>query len=221
MRFHRKKFLWVFILLCAGFLFGQTAWAVSIIPDNLIIDFRDEAVWGGADGQESFSPDNIVTATALPFGKTLFWDDAEKKEDRDGLGIRPGEPDEINQGEILLIEIAGGMNLTGVWITDLFPFPDGSDPDGEMGQVIINNDFLNPFGFSGSESNTFNGEQFVSFRGVLEVDSAIFSISGPSGNNEFSVAGFAPVPEPGTIVLLALGMLGVSIFGRKKGWLKL
>ncbi|MCD6392516.1 MAG: hypothetical protein J7M40_03315 [Planctomycetes bacterium] len=194
------------ILLCVS---ASTALAnPTIIPDNLAIDFRDSA-WFDAHGEHTYTV-GAVTATALPDDRLLYHDSVDLN--IDGLGILGGENDEVDLIEILRIDIAGGKSLSGVWITDLFDPPDGSDDTyGERGQVVINGGQI--FYFNGIDSDQANGEIWVDFGGGILVNSALFSIVDGPDDNEFSVAGFTAIPAPGAILL---GSIGVGLVG----WLR-
>jgi hypothetical protein len=178
----------------------------TIIPANLAIDFRD-AAWAGAYGQNEWTVDS-ATAIAWPKGAELYQDNV------DGLGVLGGtNDDEIDwidgRKEILQVLVDGGMNLSGIWITDLFGAGDGPGGAGEQGSVLING--VSEFIFNGV--NNPNGEVFVDFGGNTVVYSALFGLTGGIENNDYSVAGFAAVPAPGAIML---GSIGVGIVG----WLR-
>ena len=108
-------------LLSSIFLGANASATLSIIPDDLFIDFRDDP-WPDAYDEHEWTVGN-VTATALPWCRNLYQDDM------DGLGILGGEPDEINYWEKLKVNLGladnEGIYVDGVWITDLFKSPDG------------------------------------------------------------------------------------------------
>ena len=199
-------------VIFAVVLLATSVMANTTIPNGLAIDFRDNA-WFPAHNNHYYTVGD-VTATALPTDTTLLYHDSVDL-NIDGLGIKGSEgyeSDEVDSDEVLLIEIDGGMSLSGVWITDLFDPPDGSDnTNGEMGSVVING--TNTFTFDGINSDQLNGEIWVDFVGSIIVYDANFSIVGSSSNNEFSVAGFTAVPAPGALLL---GSIGMSLVG----WLR-
>jgi len=179
---------------------------MNIAPSvgSLDIDFRT-AAWSGAYNQTSYTVGNVM-ATALPQESKLYQDSD------DGLGVLGGEPDEIDMREQLQIDIDGGMNLIGVWLTDIFTSNDGN-PDGEEGDVLITltNDSTQQFFFNGYwPLGTNNGELWVPFGDTYNVKQLLFS-SVLEDNDEYSVAG-AVVPIPGAVLL---GILGLSAAGIK------
>lgn len=200
-------------LAIAGIVFGNLAMATAI-PANIDIDFRDGA-WSGADGNNPYYVDGI-TATAVGGLNTLYQDS------NDGLGIRGGEYDEIDGAELLQLSMDADFYdtqglLTGLWLTDLFSDPDGSG-QGESGWVVLYNAALEVIGefFFHAQEWVYNGEFYVDLGGALEAYTVEFFAADVDGNyvrdNEFSVAGFTTsVPEPGTLTLLGIGLLGMGI----------
>ena len=221
-----RKSLFLFSLLILCVFLCSTASAIPLVGD-LDIDFRT-AAWAGANGEGSFGPIDGVTANTY----TLFAGAAELYQDsKDGLGIRGGEQDEIDRLEFLWIDLnhhgvglpyGPGLEVTGVWITDLFDGPDGGHI-GEQGLLLlwVGDSFVD-FTFSGNDSDQANGEQYVDFGGTYLAHTAIFAALNIAdginpADNEFSVAGFTqPVPEPATMLLLGSGLIGLAGFGRKK-----
>ena len=219
-----KKFS---VFLCTFLLFLGVTGAANAIPFNLSIDFRSTD-WAPANGMTSYTvsyPGFDVTATSNGTEANALYQDSI-----DGLGIMLDEGDEIDDFERLRVEFSTAQTLNGVWITDLFAYPDGNDPSGEMGLVKLFDDgqaLLGAFPFIGNDADQANGELYVDFGGVADVLWANFFVVnsgdtnfksvGGSCDNEFSVAGFTqPVPEPATMLLLGSGLLGLAGAGRKK-----
>lgn len=205
-----QAFKTLFLSFAVVLIAFTSAYAIPAIG-NLTVDFRTSA-WSGADNQASFAV-GTATAAALPAGRTLFQDNV------DGLGVRGGsENDEIDQAEQIRVTFAGGKNLRGFWVTDLFASPDGAgDPLGEHGRIVINGGALT-IDFYGNNSDQANGEQFIDFGTDYLVTSAVFSAIGTAtnnANNEFSVAGAVAAPEPITMLLLGTGLLGLATLRRR------
>lgn len=195
------------LLILAG-----TAHALPL-PTDLDIDFRD-SVWHDADGKTTWTIGDI-TALAQPDPLNLYQDTT------DGLGIKGGEPDEINDPEFLVITFNTPYVLRDVAITDLFASNDGNQDPGEEGYVDlfgVDGKLLASYTFYGNNSDQANGEQLVDFGQDFIVSQAIFRVLDFT-NNEFSVAGFAnaaPVPEPATMLLFGTGLAGLAGIARRR-----
>ena len=192
---------------------SATANASTVIP-TLEIDFRTSD-WSGAFWQNSYSYDG-VTISALPTSKNIYQDSM------DGIGVLSGEYDEINPGEMMDITFdyanSWASAVTGLWITDLFPAPDGGIR-GEEGLVslTLSDGSVIDYSFFGENSDptSTNGEQFISFGSALKVVKANFKTNGVAGN-EFSIAGFSAIPEASSLGLLAMGLLAIGGFANRR-----
>ncbi len=182
------------------------------------IDFRTTD-YGGCFGMTNCTVGDLTLSAVNQDGAAeIYWDGV------DGLGIIGGqESDEIDgsNGEMLTVTFANPTSLTGVWFSDLFA--GAGDPleiastrvrlaDGTTVDFLTNG--VDPLGST-------NGEVFQSFGGALSVASIMFGT--PSDiNDDHSVAGLvladqppASIPEPGTIALLALGLVAVRATRRR------
>ena len=113
--------------------------AAVILPGvgTLDIDFRD-ASWNVPSGVNSFSVGGI-TATAKPKAADLTRDIIS------GLGVdgngqgNPDIPNEIDINEQLeLLFLSGsGLGLSGVWLANLFPEPEGGSTLLVLGMALV------------------------------------------------------------------------------------
>ena len=96
-----KKLLMVLVIAVFGVVLTGNAMAIPAYGD-LAVDFR---TWVGADNQATWTVGN-VTAASTPLSSTTLYQD-----NVDGLGVRPGELDEIDGAENLNVTFSGGMWL--------------------------------------------------------------------------------------------------------------
>jgi hypothetical protein len=209
------------VFSCA--LIAALATAAPRAAEASFIDFRTPA-FSTADNDPSFS--TIVDGIGLQFdpipqSARLYWDST------DGFGVRYSyEEDEIEGTERLKITFTTGpVYLLAVSLTDLFR--EGSPAYWETGEYSINGGAWISFVQNDPTqlpSPVSNGEfeLLVNATGVSTIKFRApgkIMVNGKEQNHEYSVAGVTlatPVPEPGTLVLLLAGTVGVFSGHRRR-----
>lgn len=185
--------------------------------DASLINFKD-ASWSGAYGQNTFTVGSAswgfdVTVTANP-GASLYWDA------QDGLGIRGGEPDEVDRAERMTVSFSQSVSLLDFGLTDLFTENNYRENgfyslDGGPTQSFL----ADPSQVPGST----NGVLVVSIGGTQVNGFQLWALNPVPANqhHDFSLgnlnasAGGNATPEPASLVLLA-SALGAGLYWRRR-----
>ncbi len=207
------------LLLAGVLLTGAAAHAT-------FIDFRD-AAYSAADYQPSYTAlvEGVeLTLKAYPVGRTLYQDD------KDGIGIRGGyENDEIEGDEVLALHFSRPVLINYLHVSDLFYEKNSGVWFQEIGYYWM--DDGDRIQFIADKANlpspATNGEQMVNVGKLTDV----LYLGAPGkiqvGNyllgHEFSLAGVditvdetQPIPEPSTLAMFGLGLLGFGFYMRRR-----
>lgn len=164
---------------------------------------------------------NVTLTAAEPAGATLYWDS------EDGFGVRASyETDEVESYERLVLSFDDGpVQLNTLYLTDLF-YENGYR---ETGSYSL--DGGGWIYFEANQPSSSNGDKTLNVGGSPLVSAITFRAPGETNctssykgttceNHEYSLAGVnvdvASVPEPGTLILMGTGIMGLALWRRRR-----
>ncbi len=211
-----KKGLLAASVVATGLVAGQAAHAAAFAPAPLV-DFTT-AAFAAADGQTSFYV--VVDGIGMTFegfntngggmvAANMWWDDV------DGFGVRTNlDLDEVDDFDLLRITFDSAVDLSAIFITDLFADEtyNGVGPYDEQGYYDIGaGDVLfDAASLAGTDGDKTNGENVLQFPATSVTSISFSAFDGPNFDN-FSVAGIDATTGPGQNEVPVPGMVGLGV----------
>jgi len=203
---------------------------VSVSAQAVSVDFTDSN-WQSAigSGNTSATYGNVTLSTSKSWHYLSFNDSRNEVNGckagsaihdlacvGDGIGIQKGSRnnDEISYGEQLLIEFAEAVDVTKIYLLDLF----GAEKTGEKAVIINSNDVTKTVtGGNGVAGGFFSVEYTAVEGGGL---TSILLKGYRDCFSDFALAGLeiapSPVPIPGAAILFGSALLGFFGFKRRR-----